>query len=167
MHPTETLSKILNIREKEKKDAQHAHHESIVYFEKIATKLYTFLNKKENAEELYEKDFAKLTSIDKIREQTTYIESLNQQIISMQEQVNKARSEMEVKQLKLTDAHVEVKKYEKIIEFRKHEQLMAAHRAERSEERRVGKESRCQRRGDEEEEKREEKIRSSNNKTKR
>lgn len=130
MHPTETLSKILNIREKEKKDAQLAHHESMVYFEKIATKLYTLLNKKENAEELYEKDFEKLTSIDKIREQTAYIEILNQQIIRMQEQVNEARNEMEVKQLKLTDAHVEVKKYEKIIEFRKHEQLMSAHRAE-------------------------------------
>lgn|SRR5690625_2589284 len=130
MHPTQTLSKILNIREKEKKDAQLAHHESTIHFEEIATKLYTLLDKKENAEEVYEQDFANLTSIDKIREQMSYIEFLNQQIISAKEQVNKARNVMEVKQVKLTDAHVEVKKYEKIIEFRNQEQLKSEIRAE-------------------------------------
>ncbi len=130
MHPTQTLSKILNIREKEKKDAQLEHHESAIHFEKVATELYALLHKKESAEELYEKDFEKLTSIDKIREQMVYIESLNRQIIKMQEQVNEARNVMEVKQVKLTDAHVEVKKFEKIIEFRKHEQLKSERRAE-------------------------------------
>lgn len=123
MHPTQTLSKILNIREKEKKDAQLAHHESTVYFEKVATKLHSLLVKKENVEKSYEEDSEKVISIDQIREQMAYIEYLTQQIVTMQEQVDEARNLMEVKQVKLTDAHVEVKKYEKIIEFRKHEQL--------------------------------------------
>lgn len=131
MHPTQTLAKILNIREKEKKDAQLAHYESTVHFEKVATKLHSLLVEKENVEKSYEKDFGKITSIDKIREQMAYIDYLTQQIVRLQEQVNEARNTMEVKQVKLTDAHVEVKKYEKIIEFRKHEQLKSELRKER------------------------------------
>lgn len=130
MQATETLAKILNLREKEKKDAQLAHYESTVYFEKIATKLYSLLRKKEIAEESYGENARELTSIDKIRQQSIYIESINQQIIKMQQQVNEARNTMEAKQLKLTDAHVEVKKFEKIIEIRKQEQLMSIHREE-------------------------------------
>jgi len=130
MHPTQTLAKILNIREKEKKDAQLAHYESTVHFEKVATKLHSLLVEKENVEKSYEKDFGKITSIDKIREQMAYIDYLTQQIVRLQEQVNEARNTMEVKQVKLTDAHVEVKKYEKIIEFRKHEQLKSELRKE-------------------------------------
>jgi len=130
MHPTQTLAKILNIREKEKKDAQLAHYESTVHFEEVATKLHSLLVEKENVEKSYEKDFGKITSIDKIREQMAYIDYLTQQIVRLQEQVNEARNTMEVKQVKLTDAHVEVKKYEKIIEFRKHEQLKSELRKE-------------------------------------
>lgn len=130
MQPTETLAKILNIREKEKKDAQLAHHESIVYFEGISTKLYAMVNRKEDAEGLYEESVKGLTSIDKMREQVEYIAAINQQIVTMQKQMNEARNTMEATQLKLTDAHVEVKKFEKIIELRKNEQLMSAHREE-------------------------------------
>src|SRR5690625_1949390 len=130
MHPTQTLAKILNIREKEKKDAQLAHYESTVHFEEVAKKLHSLLVEKENVEKSYEKDFGKITSIDKIREQMAYIDYLTQQIVRLQEQVNEARNTMEVKQVKLTDAHVEVKKYEKIIEFRKHEQLKSELRKE-------------------------------------
>src|SRR5690625_4956970 len=130
MHPTQTLAKILNIREKEKKDAQLAHYESTVHFGKVATTLHTLLVEKENVEKSYEKDYGKITSIDKIREQMAYIDYLTQQIVRLQEQVNEARNTMEVKQVKLTDAHVEVKKYEKIIEFRKHEQLKSELRKE-------------------------------------
>jgi flagellar FliJ protein len=130
MEQTASLSKILNIREKEKKDAQLEHHQSMEYFEKIAKRLYTLLSRKEEAEESKHQTLRKPTSIDKIREQTAYIEILNKQIIALQEEVNTARKVMEDKQLQLTDAHVEVKKFEKIIEFRKHEQLLVAHRAE-------------------------------------
>lgn len=130
MHPVQTLSKILNIREKEKKDAQLLHYESTIYFEAVASKLHSLLVEKESAEELYEKDFEEITSIDKIREQTAYIEYLTKQIVVMQEEVDKARNAMEIKQGKLTDAHVEVKKYEKIIEFRKLEHLESELREE-------------------------------------
>lgn len=127
---TESLSKILNIREQEKKDAQLVYHEAMAFFEKIATKLYRLLSKKEKAEESYQRYLEEMTTIDKVREQTAYIERLNMQIIAIQAEVQQAREKMEVKQVILTDAHVEVKKFEKIIELREHEQLMIAHRAE-------------------------------------
>ena len=132
MHQTQTLSKILNIREKEKKDAQREHYESTVHFENLATKLHSLLIEKDSVEKLYEINFGKLTSIDKIREQMAYIEYLTQQIGLMQKQVTEARNAMEAKQGKLTDAHVEVKKYEKIIEFRKLEHLEAERKVEQT-----------------------------------
>lgn len=119
MAETVVLSKILNVREKEKNEAQKAYHQAMDFFEKVANQLYTLLKKKEAAEESYETYIHTTVSLDRIREQLAYIERLNNQIMQLQQDVQKARSEMESRQLKLTDAHVEVKKYEKIIEFRK------------------------------------------------
>ncbi|PAV30002.1 flagellar export protein FliJ [Virgibacillus profundi] len=119
MAETIVLSKILNVREKEKNDAQKAYHQSMDFFEKVATQLYTLLRKKESAEESYEEYISTTTSLDKIREQIAYIDKLNTQIMSLQQDVQNARTAMESKQLQLTDAHVEVKKFEKIIDIRK------------------------------------------------
>ncbi|OZU90319.1 flagellar export protein FliJ [Virgibacillus indicus] len=119
MAETVVLSKILNVREKEKNEAQKAYHQAMDFFEKVANQLYLLLKKKEAAEESYETYIHTTTSLDRIREQLAYIERLNNQIMRLQQDVQKARSEMETKQLKLTDAHVEVKKFEKIIELRK------------------------------------------------
>lgn len=122
MAQIEVLSKILHIREKEEKDAQIAHHQSVVFFEKMATKLYQLLRKKEAAEAAYEKTMKKPTTIDLMKEQLKYIELLNKQIIELQSNVNHARSQMESKQEKLTSAHVEVKRFEKLIDQRKGKQ---------------------------------------------
>ncbi len=113
------LSKVLNLREQEKKDAQIAYRESMEIFEEVATKLYTILRKKEDAEKSYDAFLADSISLEKIREQMAYIESLNRQIVDLQATVQKARESMESKQLKLTDAHVEVKKFESVIEHRR------------------------------------------------
>ena len=130
MGQTEALSKILHVREKEKKDAQLAHHQSIEFFEKVANKLYDVLRKKEDAEDFYQINLQATISIDKMKDQITYIESLNKRIVAIEEDVKRARAKMETKQLLLTDAHVEVKKYEKIIQFRKDEQIIIAHKME-------------------------------------
>lgn len=122
MAQTEVLSKILHIREQEEKNAQVAHHQSVAFFEKVATQLYQLLRKKEDAEEVYGQSIKNPTSIDQIKEQLNYIDQLNKQIIDLQENVNQARSKMEYKQQKLTNAHVEVKKFEKLIENRKGKQ---------------------------------------------
>lgn len=121
MAETIALSKILHVRENEKKDAQKTYQQSIDFFEEIATRLYTLLRKKEIAEESYEGYLQQTTPIDKIREQVAYIEILNKQITQSQSEVQHARNEMETKHGKLTNAHVEVKKFEKIIEHRDQE----------------------------------------------
>lgn len=119
MAETFVLSKILLIREKEKDEAQKAYFHSQEFFEEIATRLYTLLRKKENAEESYENYIQTTTPLDRIKEQIAYIEKLNQQILKLQTEVQKARNEMERKQMKLTNAYVEVKKFEKVIEQRR------------------------------------------------
>ncbi|MFD1037986.1 flagellar export protein FliJ [Virgibacillus byunsanensis] len=118
MAETMALSKILHIRENEKKNAQRVYHQSIEFFENIATQLYNLLKKKEAAEDSYELYLKETTPIDKIKEQVIYIELLNNQIMSLQNDVQKARTDMENNQEKLTSAFVEVKKFEKIIEYR-------------------------------------------------
>src|SRR5690625_8038467 len=98
MAQTKALTKILHIREKEEKDAQMAHHQSVAFFERLATQLYQLLRKKEDAEATYEQKLKNPTSIDEIKNQLTYIESLNKQIIHLQTEVNQARQQMEQKQ---------------------------------------------------------------------
>ncbi|GGB30296.1 hypothetical protein GCM10011409_04530 [Lentibacillus populi] len=122
MAATKRLSKILHIREQEKHDAQKAYHHSQELFEDVAVKLYTLLRTKEAAEESYEGYLKQSTPITTIKEQLTYIEMLNKKIISMQQSVEQARNEMKTNQRHLTNAHVEVKKFEKIIEIRRREQ---------------------------------------------
>src|SRR5699024_4390921 len=114
-----TLSKILLVREKEKDEAQKAYFHSQEFFEEIATRLYKLLRKKEDAEASYENYIQTTTPLDRIKEQVSYIEKLNQQILNLQSKVQEARNEMEYKQRKLTDSYVEVKKFEKVIEQRK------------------------------------------------
>lgn len=119
MAETLTLSKLLHVRETERNDAQKTYYNAMVFFEEIATQLYTLLRKKEDAEESYEDCLQTTVPIEMIKEQVAYIELLNNQILRLQQKVQQARSDMQVKQLKLTDAHVEVKKYEKIIDTRR------------------------------------------------
>lgn len=125
------LSKILNVREKEKHDAQKSYQHAIDRFEGVATKLYALLKKKEDAESTREGYIQHTIAIEKIREQLSYIEMLNKQILHLQQEVQTARSEMESKQLILTDAHVEVKKFEKIISYRKEEQAAIVEKNEK------------------------------------
>lgn len=119
-----SLANILHVRESEKTDAQRAHHQSLEFFEEIATQLYMLLKKKETAEKQYEVSIRMTSQIDRIKEQVMYIEMLHKQIIKLQESVQEARKKMEHKQIKLTQAHVEVKKIEKMIELRKKEQYI-------------------------------------------
>ncbi len=124
------LSKILRIREQEKMDAQKAYQQSMSFFEDIAGRLYSMLKKKEKAEIFYERNLQESVSVEIAREQSAYIECLNKQIIQLQTEVNVARNKMNSKQIKLTDAHIEVKKFEQIINNRIQEKNLALRRYE-------------------------------------
>lgn len=58
------------------------------------------------------------SAINYIKDQSQYIQLLNKKIMSLQLLVQEARQKMEIKQEELTEAHVEVKKIEKMIEKR-------------------------------------------------
>ncbi|MFC4023150.1 flagellar export protein FliJ [Oceanobacillus longus] len=118
MAETLAFTKILNLCENEKDIAQKAYYQSMNSFEKTASELYTLLRKKENAEESYDFYIQSPTPIEQIKVQALYIEKLNKQINELQQVVQRARNDMESKQVSLSDAHVEVKKFEKIIEIR-------------------------------------------------
>lgn len=122
MSRTKTLTKVLDIREREKDAAQKAYNQAMQHFEDVATKLYQTLKKKEDAEESYDQYLKDMVQIERLMDQMAYIESLNRQIVLLQHQVNQARTQMELKQQSLTHAHIEVKKFEKLIETRKQEQ---------------------------------------------
>ena len=118
MAQTAVLHKILNVREQEKKDAQLEQSQAIDHFEKVAKKLYYTLKTKEDAEVGLNRYIKSESTINKIKEQSLYIDMLNKKITTLQKQVQDARQEMELKQAKLTEAHKEVKKIEKMIEKR-------------------------------------------------
>jgi flagellar FliJ protein len=129
---TRSFVKILHVRESEKMDAQKAYQQSMDFFEQIATKFYHLLRKKEKAEASYDELIQHSTILEKVKEQAAYLEKLNQQIIRLQAEVQQARNEMESKQLKLTDAHVEVKKFQKIIETRNNNEIENEKKLERN-----------------------------------
>ncbi|MGF7015927.1 flagellar export protein FliJ [Ornithinibacillus bavariensis] len=132
MAGTAVLSKILDIREREKKDAQIDYYKAVDVFEDIATKLFNLLQKKEAAEAAYEEALLSSMHLDFIQDQLTYIDTLTKRIDELQKQVQQARSIMEFKQQKLSEAHVETKKFEKIIEVRNNEETIMRNKMEES-----------------------------------
>lgn len=116
-------NKILRVRENEKNAAQTAYNRSMDRFEEKAKQLYTLLRKKEEAEGSHQKITHEPITIERLKEQSAYMEQLNKQINLLQQQVIMARNDMETKQQKLSEAYVEVKKFEKLIENRKQTEL--------------------------------------------
>ena len=93
MAETLTLSKILYVRENEKKIAQKDFHQSMNDFEKVATDFYTLLKKKENAEASYEQFLQSSVPINQLKQLTSYIEILNNKIVELQEKVKNKRAQ--------------------------------------------------------------------------
>lgn len=125
-----SLAKIRDMRDNERQLAQKAYTQSQATFEKIATELYNLLKKKEVAEESFENAIQASTSIEKIKEQSAYIEKLTKQIQTVQLLVQRARNDMESKQSELSEAYIEYKKYDKIIELKQTEHLNRQKKAE-------------------------------------
>ncbi|CDQ40114.1 MULTISPECIES: flagellar export protein FliJ [Virgibacillus] len=132
MAETVVLNKLLHVREREKIAAQKVYQQSIDFFEAIGTQLYELLKKKEAAEASYEASLSDMTTLEKLREQVRYIEELNHHIVRLQEEVNQARNNMESKQEQLTNAHIEMKKFEKLIETREKNEIEIQQRKEKA-----------------------------------
>ena len=59
------------------------------------------------------------TSIEKIKEQSMFIQSMTRKASTLQQNVQQARKKMLEKQAYLTETHIEMKKIEKLIERKK------------------------------------------------
>lgn len=117
MAQLETFYKIKDLRDREKQEHQKKYQRAVENFEQKATTLYETLKKKEVAEQSFEEQLSLSTvQAASFIQHQQYIEKLDQRITALQPEVNHARNQMYEKQTHLTDAHVEVKKFEKIIE---------------------------------------------------
>lgn len=118
MSKIKVFDKVLDVRESEKQTAQKEQLEAQNEFEKVATELYELLKNKELAEQKLHEVLTESSSIAEMKNMSFYIQSLVKKIPMLQKRVQLARKKMEEKQENLTEAHVEVKKIEKMIENR-------------------------------------------------
>ncbi|MBB5323673.1 flagellar FliJ protein [Anoxybacillus tepidamans] len=110
------FSKILTIKEKEKEKALGEYNEAVKRFEKVAEKLYYFLKQKEDYEEMHKQKLRLGLPIQDIRYFQLFITNLERTISHYQQLVIQAREQMFLKQAKLAEVNIEVKKYEKMKE---------------------------------------------------
>lgn len=128
MAQTARLYKILHVREQEKDQAQMNRMHAVEQFEHVATQLYEQLKEKEAAEQKLSRLMSGQITMEKMKEQSLYIQNLSNQLVSLQRRVQDARKTMENKQALLNDAHIEMKKIEKMIEIRETQKKQAAKR---------------------------------------
>ncbi|HZG61091.1 MAG TPA: flagellar export protein FliJ [Anoxybacillus sp.] len=110
------LEKILSIKENEKDKALREYNEAVKRFEEVAKKLYHFLKQKEDYEEMHQQKLQAGLPIQEIRYFQQFITNLERTISHYQQLVAQARQQMQLKQLKLAELNIEVKKYEKMKE---------------------------------------------------
>jgi flagellar FliJ protein len=110
------FEKILSIKENEKDKALGEYNEAVKRFEEAAKKLYHFLKQKEEYEEMHQQNLQAGLPIQEIRYFQQFITNLERTISHYQQLVAQARQQMQLKQLKLAELNIEVKKYEKMKE---------------------------------------------------
>lgn len=112
------FEKILHHQENLKNEAQLDYKLAVTDFEKVAEELYNLLKLKETTEEKYQNALHSTGSVTNLMTHHSYLQQLKTQILYVEAEVNNKRSVMEDKRSKLTDQHVEVKKFEKIIDHK-------------------------------------------------
>ncbi|QXE03098.1 flagellar export protein FliJ [Terribacillus sp. DMT04] len=121
MADTKVFEKILRMKDRERKAAQQAFTEKQEQFEIAATNLYELLKKKEDAEALLTNGLAASLPIQRLSEHHAFLETVNRQIDRAQIAVQFARTAMLEKQELLSEAYIEVKKIDKLIEKKRQE----------------------------------------------
>lgn len=120
------FQKVMSIKENEKNQVLSDYKSSVKEFEEAAEALYDSLKKKEILEENQRQQLQSGLSIQSIRQQQSFITSLEKTIMYYQNLVIKARNKMQQLQTLLTEKNIEVKKYEIMHEkdFAVHEGLL-------------------------------------------
>ncbi|MFD2925524.1 flagellar export protein FliJ [Halobacillus naozhouensis] len=117
MTSVQAFHKIKELREQDKKKKQKMYQEQVDAFESVATRLYEKLKKRESVEQ----SFHESITLSKVKAHSfihhrRYIDQLDSEIMQLQPQVQHARLQMENAQNNLSSAHMEVKKFEKLID---------------------------------------------------
>ncbi|MDF9762401.1 flagellar FliJ protein [Peribacillus simplex] len=110
------FEKILNIKEKEKKDALAKYNTALKKFEEVAERLYKLLKKKEELLEFQQEKLRNGLSVQEIRHHQLFMDNLEKLLSHCQQEVIEARYKMNVQRDLLMERNIEVKKYEKMKE---------------------------------------------------
>ncbi|MBN8234451.1 flagellar export protein FliJ [Halobacillus kuroshimensis] len=120
----QTYQKIKDLRDKDKHEKQKEYQKTVETFEKRAGELYERLREKETAVEQFNDSLSRGTlQAAAFVQHRQYIEHLEAIVDDLQPSVQQARMKMEHAQTVLTDAYIEVKKYEKLIEMKEEEEV--------------------------------------------
>ncbi|GAE24254.1 flagellar protein FliJ [Halalkalibacter wakoensis JCM 9140] len=116
-----TLQKVMQVREREKNQGQAEYQKAIDQFEKVATKLYELLKKKESLEERARKQISVGTSIYELQQNQNEMMRLQQEIQLHQRETQRARDKMSMKEQDFLQKAIECKKYEKMKQLKENE----------------------------------------------
>ncbi len=108
------LQKILEVKEKEKLNAEKEFTQATKQFEEVARQLYELLKKKESYESDYFQRIGSKIAIFEIQQTQLLLTQLQNQIDKLQIFTQRARENMQRKQEQLLDKTIELKKYEKM-----------------------------------------------------
>ncbi|SDN28054.1 flagellar export protein FliJ [Alkalicoccus daliensis] len=114
-----SLIKVLEVKEYEKRNAEHIYSEAVQHFEETATKLYEILRRKEELIKKSEKDLITGLSVHYIQQREKTISYLEKEIEKLQILTDKSRRNMADKEKYLFTKAIDVKKYEKMKELEK------------------------------------------------
>jgi flagellar protein FliJ len=110
------FEKLLSLKTSEKDKAMADYQKALEDFEQVAEKLYEYLKKKEDLEQMQSEQLRMGLSIQEIRHQQQMITNLEKTIMHYQKLVIQARERMNFFKNKLLEKNIEVKKFEKLKE---------------------------------------------------
>lgn len=124
MADIQTFQKIRDIRDRDKQQAQKKHQDAVDSFEDQAQRLYEVLKEKEERVDQFNQTLAEHTvHADAFVQHQRYIQRLEEKIAFLQPEVQQARVNMKHSQVTLSAAHIEVKKFDTLIESKEQKKL--------------------------------------------
>lgn len=125
-----SLQKLMDLKEREKEEAENVYSSAVKTFEEVATELYHLLKRKEALEEDARAKLSSLVSVLDIQSMQASMLFLQEAIVKQQKRTQLARAKMEEKHQLLLDASFEYKKHEKIREKKRMQFVVEENRLE-------------------------------------
>ncbi|WP_413381614.1 flagellar export protein FliJ [Alkalihalobacillus sp. 1P02AB] len=113
-----SLQKVMELKEREKKEGQSIYSKAVDDFEQKATILYNLLKSKESLEDNARNRIQTGITIGDIQQQQSQFLRLQEEINKQQVKTQIARNNMQKKQQELVERTIEFKKYQKMKELK-------------------------------------------------